>query len=76
MRGRGMLFLYVVVLIVGCGFFGLFVVLLANGEVGLLQVGVPPIIGAICAVYSVRQIMRPVPRQTREDDDEDDDDDD
>ena len=75
MRGRGMLFVYLVVLAIGCGFFGLFVVLLAHGEVGLLQIGVPPIIGAICAVYSVRQLMRPGPRETREDDDEDVDDD-
>jgi hypothetical protein len=75
MRAPGMLFLYVVILILGCGFFGLFAVLLANGEVGLLEVGVPPIIGAICAVYSIRQLMRPVPRQTREDEDEDEDED-
>ncbi|MBN9119696.1 MAG: hypothetical protein J0I06_11160 [Planctomycetes bacterium] len=72
MRGRGMLFLYLIVLAVGCGFFGLFVFFLARGEVALWQIGTAPIVGAICAVYSVRQLMRPLPRRTRDDEDDDD----
>jgi hypothetical protein len=70
-----MWFLYAIVLLVGCGFFGLFVILLVNGEVVIWQVGVPPILGAICAAYSIRQLMRPVPQPTREDDEEDEDED-
>jgi hypothetical protein len=75
MRAPGMWFLYVLVLLVGCGFFGLFVILLVNGEVAIWQIGAPPIIGAICAVYSIHQLMRPVPRRTRDDEDEDEDED-
>jgi hypothetical protein len=75
MRAPGMLFLYLVVLAVGCGFFAVFVVLLAHGEMAFWQVGTPPIIGSICAVYSIRQLMRPVPRRTREDEEDDEDED-
>jgi hypothetical protein len=65
------LFLYLAVLVIGCGFFALFVILLVNDEVGPFEAGMLPIVGAICAVYSARQLMRPVPRQTSEEDEDD-----
>jgi hypothetical protein len=73
MRSRGTLPLYLIVLFVGCAFLIGFIVLLASGEVGFVLPGGSVIIGTICAVYSIRQILRPVPRPTRHHDEDDDD---
>ena len=78
MRDRGMLIVYLGVLMMGCAFVALFLWLLASGDAGLPQF-VTPVIAAVCVVYSVRQLMRPVPRRVREregdEEDEDDEDD-
>lgn len=71
MRGHGMAFLYVVVLAIGCALFAVLAVLLANGDAGLPQILGTPLLGAVCSIYAIRQLMRPVPHQTREDEDED-----
>jgi hypothetical protein len=76
MRGRGTAFLYVVVLLVGAGLVALFLGLLASGQAGWPQIFGTWIIGAICAVYSIRQLLRPVPIRIDDDEDEDDDQDD
>ena len=73
MRARGTLFLYLGVLALGCGFFALLVGLLISGEAGLPQLVGPPLLGVICAVYSIRQLVRPVPRKTRDDERDEDD---
>lgn len=62
MRERGTLFLYIIVLAIGCGFAGVFVYGVAN-EIITPDRFVYALIGAICAVYSIRQMMRPLPRR-------------
>jgi hypothetical protein len=74
MRSRGTLPLYLIVLFVGCAFLIGFIVLVVSGEVGFVLPGGSVVIGTICAAYSIRQIVRPVPRPSREHDDEDDED--
>lgn len=73
MRDGGMLVVYLAILALGCAFVALFLWLLATGEAGPPQF-VMPILAAVCVVYSVRQLLRPVPRRTRDRDDEDEDD--
>jgi DNA-directed RNA polymerase subunit RPC12/RpoP len=75
MRGRGTLFMYAGVLVIGGGFVALFVYLLASGQADWPQIFGTWIIGAICAVYSIRQLMRPTPiRVSDEEEDEQEDD--
>jgi peptidoglycan/LPS O-acetylase OafA/YrhL len=62
MRERGTLFLYIIVLAIGCGFAGAFVYGVATGIITPDRF-VYALIGAICAVYSIRQIIRPLPKR-------------
>jgi hypothetical protein len=69
LRERGTLPIYLLVLAIGCGFVGLFVYLLATGHAGPERF-VTPLIGGICAIYSIRQLMRPVPQRRARDTEE------
>lgn len=75
MRDRGMLVVYLGVLLMGCAFVALFAWFLASGDAGPPQF-VTPVLAAVCVVYAVRQLMRPVPKRERDEDDEDEDDED
>jgi hypothetical protein len=65
MRAPGMLVPYVVVLVLGVGVAGLFLSpLFGGGDKELLVQGLWFVgVGLICAGYSLRQIVRPVPRR-------------